>query len=107
MPGAPRVCLSRRSCSATRAGSSLDPGSTLNLAGRPVSSGSSVMFFPCGPPVSRLYWLLTYVGAVPAAAPPDADVLFDEVPGALAPVPLMVLLPESLSLRLLENSPPF
>lgn len=61
------------------------------------------MFLPCGPPESQLYWFLTYVGAVPAAAaPPDEEVLV-EVPWALAPV----LLPDMSMLRLSANSPPF
>lgn len=81
----------------------------LNSAGRPVISGSSVMFFPCGPAESRFNWFLTYVGAVPVAAPvapPVADVLVDEMSWALAPA-LLPVLPESLMLRLLANSPPF
>lgn len=61
------------------------------------------MFLPCGPPESRLYWLLTYVGAVPAAAPvPDDDVVV-VVPWALAPV----LPPELSRFLLFANSPPF
>lgn len=87
-----------------RAGSSLEPSETLKSPGRPVISGSSVMFFPCGPPESRLYWLLTYVGAVPAAAaPPDEDVSFDTGPWALAPG----LLLELSMFLLFANSPPF
>lgn len=66
-----------------------------------------MIFLPCGPPESRLYWLLTYVGAVPAAAPvPDEDVLFEE--GVVVPLALAPVLPPELSMFLLfANSPPF